>query len=162
MLTECQVSVNQVESMTWISIFCWDSGENPCFLLRWWQNPYFLLRWWQKSVFSVEMMVKILIVCWDDGRNPYFLLRWWRKSIFSVWHASIGPKNGISILCSDNDILSLISVSCKTTFNFNPYKHSVLFLGHRPIVKTQIRRHKLRRLVSVSTVCLQKSLLTDK
>ena len=40
--------------------------------------------------------------------------------------------------------------------NINPYKHTVSFLGHRQTVKTQIRRHRTRRLVRVFTVCLQK------
>ena len=43
--------------------------------------------------------------------------------------------------------------------SFNPYKPSVLFKGHRQIVQTQIRRRVLRRLIWVSTVCLQNVLL---
>ena len=37
----------------------------------------------------------------------------------------------------------------------NPYKPSVLFMGRRQTVQTLIRRHVLRRLIRVSTVCLQ-------
>ena len=41
----------------------------------------------------------------------------------------------------------------------NPYKPSVLFVGHRQSAKTQIRRRLTRRLISFSTVCLQNSVL---
>ena len=41
----------------------------------------------------------------------------------------------------------------------NNYKHIVLFMGHRQTVKTQIRCHKMRRLIRVSSVCLQVVLL---
>ena len=37
---------------------------------------------------------------------------------------------------------------------FNPYMPSVLFVGHRQILQTQIIRHKLWRLIRGSTVCL--------
>ena len=37
----------------------------------------------------------------------------------------------------------------------NTYKPSVLFVGHRQPVQTQIRRRRTRRLIRVSTVCLQ-------
>ena len=40
-----------------------------------------------------------------------------------------------------------------------PHTHSVLFVGHRQTVETQIRRHRTRRLTSVFTVCLQKVIL---
>ena len=48
---------------------------------------------------------------------------------------------------------------------FNPYKHSVLFVGHRQTVHTQLRRRRMRclirtrRLIKVSTDCLQNVLL---
>ena len=38
---------------------------------------------------------------------------------------------------------------------FNPYKPSVLFVRHSQTVQTQIRRRSMRRLISVSTACLQ-------
>ena len=41
----------------------------------------------------------------------------------------------------------------------NPYMPSVPFVGHRQIVQTQIRRHKMRRLIRVSTICLHNFLL---
>ena len=38
---------------------------------------------------------------------------------------------------------------------FDPYiKPSVLFVGHRQIVKTQIRRRILWRLIKICTFCL--------
>ena len=47
----------------------------------------------------------------------------------------------------------------KTAFvntDFNPYKPNVLFVGHRHTVQTQIIRcHRVRRLIRVSTGCLQ-------
>ena len=36
----------------------------------------------------------------------------------------------------------------------NPYKSSVLFVGHGQTVQTQIRRRRTRRLIRVSTVYL--------
>ena len=41
----------------------------------------------------------------------------------------------------------------------NPYKPSILFVGHRQTVETQIRRHITWHLIRVSTVCLQNVLL---
>ena len=40
----------------------------------------------------------------------------------------------------------------------NLYMPSILFVGHRQTVKTQIRRRRMRHLIRVSTVCLQKAL----
>ena len=37
----------------------------------------------------------------------------------------------------------------------NPYKLSVLFVGQRQTLQTQIRRQRMRRLIRVSSVCLQ-------
>ena len=42
---------------------------------------------------------------------------------------------------------------------FNPYMPSVLFVGHRQTVYTEIRCHKMRGLTRVSTVCLHNFLL---
>ena len=42
---------------------------------------------------------------------------------------------------------------------FNPYMPSVLFVGHRQILQTQIRSHRMRRLIRVSTVCLHNYLV---
>ena len=44
-------------------------------------------------------------------------------------------------------------------FNEDGFKPSVLFVGHRQTVQTQIRRRILRRLIRVSTVCSQNVLL---
>ena len=33
-----------------------------------------------------------------------------------------------------------------------PYKTNFLFVGHRQTVQTQVRRHRTRRLIRVSTV----------
>ena len=42
---------------------------------------------------------------------------------------------------------------------FNPYKPSVLFIWHRQTVQNQTGRRRLRRLIRLSTVCLQNVLL---
>ena len=42
---------------------------------------------------------------------------------------------------------------------FNPYKPSVLFVGHMQTTQTQIRHHRGWRLIRVSTVCLENVLL---
>ena len=44
----------------------------------------------------------------------------------------------------------------------NPYKPSVLFVGHRQTEQTQIRRRRSWRLIRFSTVCLQNVLLKFK
>ena len=41
----------------------------------------------------------------------------------------------------------------------NPYKHSVLFVGQWQTVQTKIRRRRTRRLIRVSTIYLQNSIL---
>ena len=38
---------------------------------------------------------------------------------------------------------------------FNPFKLSVLKMGHRQIVQTQMRRRMMRRLIWVFTICLK-------
>ena len=43
--------------------------------------------------------------------------------------------------------------------DINPYKPSVIFVGHRQTGQTQIRRRILGRLIRVSTVCIQNVLL---
>ena len=42
---------------------------------------------------------------------------------------------------------------------FNPYKPSVLFVGHRKTAQTQIRRCRTQRLIRIFTVCSQNVLL---
>ena len=49
--------------------------------------------------------------------------------------------------------------TCHVVYQINPYKPSVLFVGHRQTVQNQIRRRKTRLLIKFSTVCLQKFLL---
>ena len=44
--------------------------------------------------------------------------------------------------------------------NINQFKPSVLFVGHMQTVDTQTRRRTMRRLIRVSTVCLQNVLST--
>ena len=41
----------------------------------------------------------------------------------------------------------------------NPNKSSVLYVGRRQTAQTQFRRHRMRRLIRVSAVCLQNALL---
>ena len=47
----------------------------------------------------------------------------------------------------------ILNVHPQDTPSFNPYKPSMLFVGHRQIVQTQIRRCRTRHLILVSTVC---------
>ena len=42
---------------------------------------------------------------------------------------------------------------------FNPFKPSVPFVGHRQTMQIKIRRHRMWRLIRISTVCLQNVLL---
>ena len=37
----------------------------------------------------------------------------------------------------------------------NPFNDSVLFIGRRQTVQNQTRRHRTRRLIRISIVCLQ-------
>ena len=55
-------------------------------------------------------------------------------------------------------ILSL-QVQINKILELNPYKPSVLYMGHRKTVQTQIRRRRMERLIRVSTVCSHKGLL---
>ena len=58
----------------------------------------------------------------------------------------------------DEETIQLMSVTY-TTKVFNPYKTSVLFVGHRQIVQAKIRRHRLQCLIRFSTEYLQNVLL---
>ena len=53
----------------------------------------------------------------------------------------------------DEETIQLMRVTY-TTKVFNPYKTSVLFVGHRHIVQAKIRRHRLQCLIRFSTVLL--------
>ena len=70
--------------------------------------------------------------------------------LFFIWPNLI-DKETITIVCS-NFLLNW-------TGSYNPHKPSVLFVGHRLTVQTQIRCRKTWRLIRLSTVCSQKVLL---
>ena len=57
------------------------------------------------------------------------------------------------IIQFDEETMQLMGVTY-TTKAFNPYKTSVLFVGHRQIVQAKIRRHILQCLIRFSTVLL--------
>ena len=46
-------------------------------------------------------------------------------------------------------------VFCCSRQLVNPYTSSVLFVGYKETVQTQIRRHRTWRLIRISTVCLE-------
>ena len=52
------------------------------------------------------------------------------------------------------DVVGVFNGGTAST-NIYPFKPSGLFVGHRQTVQTRIRRRKSRRLIKVSTVCLQ-------
>ena len=62
------------------------------------------------------------------------------------------------IIQFDEETVQLMWVTY-TTKVFNPYKTSVLFVGHRQIAQAMIRRHRLQCLIRFFTVCLQDVLL---
>ena len=48
------------------------------------------------------------------------------------------------------------NIFCNSSVLLNPYKPSVLFVGHRQTVQNQMRRRKMRCLIRfLSTICLQ-------
>ena len=51
-----------------------------------------------------------------------------------------------SILYPDSSLESVLKV--------NPYKPSVLFVGHSQTVQTQTRHRRKQSLIKVSTICL--------
>ena len=96
----------------------------------------------------------------SDFVNPFFSLFY-----FKIYLCLIMPFLPlIYILCF---FLSLLSSSCFVFQHclcvflsmFNPFKPSVIFVGHKQTAQTQIRRHRLWRLIRVSTVCLHNALL---
>ena len=52
-----------------------------------------------------------------------------------------------------------LQVQINKMLELNPNKPSILFVGHRETVQTQIRRRRMGRLIRVSTVCSYKVLL---
>ena len=59
-----------------------------------------------------------------------------------------------------SELLIWMSISCViVTPLIYPFKPSVLFVGHRQTVQTQIRRRKMRRLIRAFTVYSQNVLL---
>ena len=60
-------------------------------------------------------------------------------------------------VCKDKVATS--SIVKTKLYLFNPYKPSVLLLGHRQMVQNQIRCHRTLRLIRFSSICLQNILL---
>ena len=60
------------------------------------------------------------------------------------------------------DRLAIGHVAVRKLHDLNPLKPNFLFVGHRQTVQAQIRRRTSRRLIRVSTVCLQNVLLDHK
>ena len=56
-------------------------------------------------------------------------------------------------------IILFLQVQINKILELNPHKPSVLYMGHRKTVQTQIRRRRMGRLIRVSTVCSYKVLL---
>ena len=79
----------------------------------------------------------------SDPNAAAIMLLWWSK---------------MTILCLDKieHLKKYSSCFAPNTNPFNPYKPSVLFVGHQQTVQNQIRRRKTRRLIRFSTVYLQK------
>ena len=68
--------------------------------------------------------------------------------------------NLIHIQISESRHAKLLLLSLMLLFKCLTHKKpSVLYVGHRQSVQNQIRRRKTRRLITFSTVCLQKFLL---
>ena len=65
-------------------------------------------------------------------------------------------KSNIAIFAFVSKAIMFLSVKKDFYGNhLNPYKPSILFMGYRQIVHSQIRGHRMWHLIMVSTVCLQ-------
>ena len=78
------------------------------------------------------------------------------RSVFIVFISMIQLVSNLNIGSGCNKQITFARQKNISKMRVNPYKPSVLFVGHRKTVKTQIRSH---HLIRVSTVCLQNDLL---
>ena len=68
------------------------------------------------------------------------------------------PGSGVVLDCIDSWSLHHYLLLIRSYF-INPYKPSVIFVGHRQTVQNQIRRHRTWRLIRFCTACIQNILL---
>ena len=74
----------------------------------------------------------------------------------SVLNSSVMLVSYLQQTTSADDIFRCIFFGAlRVNVHFNPYKPSVLFVGCNSIAQTQIRLRRMRRLIRVSTICLQ-------
>ena len=88
-------------------------------------------------------------------QNPRRTLGFKKNMVYKIPPGGGGkpyPASGLSLAKSHSEAVILLLF-------INPYKHSVLFVGHQQTVQNQTRRRKKRRLFKFSTVCLQEFLL---
>ena len=96
---------------------------------------------------------------WHIGKTGHF-----RFLEFSTYSWKIG-KSWVTVLKSKSPELKKSNlqlwVCLHNIYNvkFNPYKLSVLFVGHRKTMQTQIGPWRMQCLIRVSNVCSQKVLL---
>ena len=78
----------------------------------------------------------------------------------TLHRANIITKALISLVCTFDVRMQQAQIFLRQDpLLINPYKPSILIVGHRQTAQTQIRRHRTQHLIRVSTICLQNVLL---
>ena len=81
------------------------------------------------------------------------------KFLLDLNSDSLEPRNTLKEANGRQTRVMITKLELYQKTRVNPYKPSILFVGQRQTMQTQIRRRILRRLIRVSTVCLQNVLL---
>ena len=112
------------------------------------------LNWLEKTIVSDHIFCQ-------------FLVSWFGNSLMTTECKSTSVGFRWNHLIRNNSVFKMIKHdnNWRSTYCYikiNPTKPSDLFVGHRQTVQTKIRRRRMRRLIRVSTVCLQKIILNFK
>ena len=138
--------------------------KNLTFAIKWastWQNLSSGLakKWHSNQSPQLQIPAKKWIFAPSKSRYNTFQ-KWITKVLIRLctctgWSVPLlftNPKNRFSPVEAHIDEAHII-------YYLNPYKPSVLFVGHQQTVQNQIRCRKMLRLIWFSTFCKQKFLL---
>ena len=105
----------------------------------------------------------IIIIIIISNLKPIFLYRGLALFDKSSSKASFPLRTVLRISRIHSKLLSVIRLhfipgfhqNMITNMTINPFKHSILFMGHQKTVQNQIRCRGMRHLIRFCTVCFQ-------
>ena len=158
--------------MPWETLFMQyanNKGADPCASAQSDHRIYCsLLRWYNTSTCYSRNFKKLgrfesYLVANPEDRVSHFMdTLTFRMNPVQLWEARRHyARKSAGVVMEGYRVYFLRSFSLMVRFSpklLNPYKPSVVFIGHRQTVQSQIRRRRTRRLIRVFTVCWQEYL----